>query len=171
MDSPTTAEDRSTGEPQLVLFDYQFPVDQSPMKHYSLGGMREPSPRKAWDKPTYVPMPGSDPLRVPHLSTKEASLLFGTTVTTWLRSRISQYVDADGILRSKDGTIQLHLKRSISGTNRDGERRLTLPDIERLAYILYSHGQLDASAAADIVTACIAVARLYGVDPTTPRTA
>ena len=169
MDSPTTTDDRSTGALQPVLFDYQFPLDQSPITHYSLGGMREPRPRKAHTKPTYVPMPGHAPLRVPHLSTKEASLLFGTTVTSWVRSRISQYVDSNDMLRSKDGTIQLHLKRTVSGTNPVGERRLTLPDIERVAYILYSHGQLDASAASDIVNACIAVARLYGVTPTTPR--
>lgn len=161
----TTTFEAPSGGFQPVLFDYMFMVDESPLKHYSLGGMREPTAKRQHARPNYVAMPGSDPLRVPHMSPRGASLLFGTTVESWVRNRISQYVGPDDTMTSEDGSIKFKFKRCISGSNPDGERRLTLPDIERLAYILYSYGQLDATATYSIVQACISIARLYDVQP------
>lgn len=118
---------------------------------------RESEPKYALADPTQV-------LRHPHFSPPQvASWVFGRNAE-WMRIQLTRLKPP--VLNGQP----LKFRRLAGGrgtreNGREGERRMTLPDVERYAWSLYAKGTIDGKELQNAINIVIAVARQYGVEP------
>ncbi|WP_133169170.1 DUF7229 domain-containing protein [Streptomyces sp. MH60] len=125
------------------LYDYQFPV--------------EGSPKYAVADPT-------NPLRVPHFSVQDVACWVFAGRVSWLRHQLKgkPWKPIKGATRTTPLLLKgkrLKFRQVVGG--RGGERRFTLPDIERLAWALYERNDIDGYDLQRICRILAAVADQY----------
>lgn len=123
---------------KFLLYDYQFEEDK-----YGKFELLET------DRKLYLPHFGIGGI---------ADWAFGTT-TEWLRRQMHAQ---KGPLEYHDGTTHQTLTlRHVKGRGIRPERRLTLPDIERLAWVFYERGGIDGYTLEASINVIHAVAQHY----------
>jgi hypothetical protein len=125
------------------LYDDQFPVEGS---------------RK------YAVADSTNPLRIPHFSVQDVACWVFAGRVSWLRHQLKgkPWKTVKGVTRSTPLLLKgkpLEFRQIIGG--RGGERRFTLPDIERLAWALYERDDIDGYDLQRICRILIAVADQY----------
>lgn len=140
-----------SNEPDPIIIEpYEDKREADPRYHFRLYDEdfeEETNPR-------YQPSDPKQKLYLPHFPFGEvAPWVFGKN-TYWLRNRF------------KKGVPELNRKpltfRFITGRANRPERRLTLPDIERLAWALYQRGDIDGMELQRASQILVAVAHQYG---------
>jgi hypothetical protein len=128
---------------EFLLYDGDFPLETDPK---------------------YVVEPPSLPLRVPHYPASQvADWVFGQT-TDWIKNQLKgkPYRLASGQLRITPLTLGgQELEFRIIPRGRTGERRFTLPDIERLAWALYERNDIDGKQLQGATQIIMAVANQH----------
>lgn len=124
-----------------TLYDEDFPVERR--AHYEVLSSR--------------------PLRTPHFAPPHiAQWAFGYS-EEWLRKQLRRK-DRPLLLDGQPLTFR-RLTRGRKGSGAGTERRLTIPDIERLAWALYERGAIDGQRLQTTVVILTLVARQHGVEP------
>lgn len=123
-----------------VLYDEDFPVEHR--LQYTLKDSRQR-------------------LRTPHFSTSEVARWVFARDTNWMRYVFN--VPRTGLLELPHiGILEFRrLAKGRTSSDGGGERRLTLPDCERLAHALYRRGDIDGIALQLAVETVFSVARAY----------
>ncbi|MEV7675146.1 hypothetical protein [Streptomyces sp. NPDC088752] len=106
--------------------------------------------------PLYQPIDSTKKLHRPHYPVGEIAPWVFARNSNWLKNRLRNY----GAVLRVDGSPLTF--RFIVGRGARPERRLTLPDIERLAWALYDHGSIDGLALQRASQILVAVAHQYG---------
>ncbi|MGW1436893.1 hypothetical protein ACWD7M_16780 [Streptomyces griseus] len=106
--------------------------------------------------PSYQTIKEFPPLRFPHFPIGEVSVWAFGRNRVWVKDRLKR------IPSFTYGNSTLVI-RQVPGRGVGAERRLTLPDIERLAWVLYEHGHIDGFQLQRASEIAVAVARQYGV--------
>ncbi|MFH8483115.1 hypothetical protein [Streptomyces sp. NPDC018055] len=125
------------------LYDEDFPVETNP-KYRTVG-------------PKHEDFGTAPPLRTPHFPIGQvATWVFGKK-PQWIKDRIKGIAPI-----TYDGNV-LVIRQIPSGRATGDERRLTLADIERLAWALYERNWIDGFQLQHASEIVVAVARQYGV--------
>ena len=104
---------------------------------------------------------GQDRLRRPHFSISQ--------ISTWIFARDDQWIKHAFDPKRRGPLVlphvgELEFRRLVNGRSSPeggGERRLTLPDIERLAFALHQRGDIDSITLQNAIETLLSVARQY----------
>ncbi|MFE0490186.1 DUF7229 domain-containing protein [Streptomyces griseoaurantiacus] len=147
--APLIAEPKDDPTPpsrpgDYLLYDEDFPVDTNPR---------------------YAPLQPGRKLHTPHFPVSEVARLAFADRINWLRHQLKGKPWTDAMQRARSTPLLLQGKpltfRTVASAHPSGERRFTLPDIERLAWALYERHDIDGHDLQRITRILAAVADQY----------